>query len=124
MIYIRLLLIIICGLLLSFYFLENKQEGLIDTSNDNEITDFTYNPDTGMIDGQAKKEGKVEIYYQNGELAKSFLLTPDNKTFSFHESTLKPPISKTGSYHLHAISISDDGRKLLNTKKQLILYAK
>lgn len=124
MIYIKLLLIIICGLLLSFYFLENKQEGLINTSDDNEITDFTYNSDTGMIDGQAKKEGKVEIYYQNGELAKSVLLTPDNKRFSFHEGTFKPPISKTGSYHLHAIAISEDGRKLLNTKKQLILYAK
>jgi hypothetical protein len=123
MIYIKLLLIIICGLLLSFYFLENKQEGF-DISNDNEITDLTYNPDTGMIDGQAKKEGKVEIYYQNGELAKSFLLTPDNTGFSFHESTLNPPISKTGSYHVHAIAMSDDGRKLLNTKKQLILYAK
>ena len=124
MIYIKLLLIIICGVLLSFYFLENKQEGLIDTSDDNEITDLTYNPDTGMIDGQAKKEGKVEIYYQNGELVKSFLLTPDNTGFSFHESTLNPPMSQTGSYHLHAIAISDDGRKLLSTKKQLILYAK
>ena len=124
MLYNKLLLIIICGLLLSFYFFENKQEGLIDTSNDNEITDFTYNSDTGMIDGQAKKEGKVEVYYQNGELAKSFLLTPDNKRFSFHEGTLKAPYSITGSYHLHAIAMSEDGRKLLNTKKQLILYAK